>query len=102
MIAENINIGSKVKQIREKLGLKQGEFADFVSSLGHKVTYSTISHYEKNKSRPSYEILIAICKLGNVSPSWVFDYEDNEVDPPGAISSVDTVKYNGMAVLAGC
>lgn len=92
MAVKNIDLGDKIKQIREKLGLNQHEFADFVSSFGHKVTYSAISHYEKNTRRPSYEILTAICILGNVSPSWMLDYNEEKISPKRAISSIEFKK----------
>ena len=57
-----INLGATLRQLREFNGLKQGVVA---KALG--IDRSTYAYYELGKTRPSYETLIKISDLYDVT-----------------------------------
>lgn len=62
---------SKIAEERKKLNLSQAELAE---KLG--VSQKSISKYECGTRRPSYEILVAMSKLFDVSTDYLLDIED--------------------------
>ena len=59
-------IGGRVKEVRERLGLSQRNFADLIGF--HK---NQVGNVELGKSIPSEEFLISIAKKFNISISWL-------------------------------
>lgn len=55
-------IGSRIKEVRKSLKMKQNELADAVG-----VNYTMISLYESNKREPSRETVENIARVTNVS-----------------------------------
>lgn len=55
-------IGTKIKQLREGLGLNQTEFASMIG-----VSNSRISNWEKGINRPDVDLLSKICEVLHVS-----------------------------------
>ena len=61
-----INIGKRIKEIRTDNGLSQEKFGQSLS-----VSQDTISLWEKGKSVPTTEFLIAIARQFNVSVDYI-------------------------------
>ena len=66
-----INIGKRVKEIRIEHGLSQQKFGELLS-----VSQDTISLWEKGKSLPTTEFLIAIAKQFDVSIDYILCLKD--------------------------
>lgn len=58
--------GSRISELREQRGLKQEELA---TSIG--VTRASLSHYEKNRRKPDFEILTKIADYFSVSVDYL-------------------------------
>lgn len=86
-------LGSRIKLLREELGLKQEELAKKLS-----VSSSAIGMYERDAREPNNELMLKIANFFNVSldyllgksdirnpekeePSWLSDFMDNYVPP---------------------
>ena len=67
---ENI-VGKRIREIRYELKLNQSEFGKSIS-----VSQDTVSLWEKGKSLPNTEFIIAICKKYNVSANYLLGLED--------------------------
>lgn len=68
------NFGIKLKRARKEKKLTQQELAD---CLG--LAKSTVRGYEQNRSKPRYEILLAICKLLGVSADYLMGLREDNV-----------------------
>jgi len=61
-------------QIREALGLSQREMAEQLAEQARgKITYKNISKYERDRSVPYIEIVLAYARLANVSMIQIVD-----------------------------
>ena len=60
------SIGQRIKEIRDYYDLTQQQFAD---ELGLK--RNTIATYETTDKEPSNNVIIAICKIWNISEDWL-------------------------------
>ena len=67
-------IGERLAEIRKDFGEKQGELAAYLC-----VSLSTIRSWEQDKSAPSHEALVAICKRYQVSADYLLGLSD--MDP---------------------
>jgi len=61
-----MNIGNKIKQIREKNSLNQSEFGE---KLG--VSQKIISNVESGRNEPSIQLLQKLITIFQISPSWL-------------------------------
>ena len=59
-------IGKRIKEIRVEHGLSQQKFGDILS-----VSQDTVSLWEKGKSVPTTEFVIAIAKQFSVSADYI-------------------------------
>jgi transcriptional regulator with XRE-family HTH domain len=74
-------LAEKLLQIREALGLSQREMAERLSErAGVKITYKNVSKYERDKSTPYIEIVLAYARLANVEMNQVVD-DDLDLEP---------------------
>jgi SOS-response transcriptional repressor LexA len=64
--ATNPSLGRRIKEIRLSKGVTQKEFAD---SLG--IVQGFLSGIERDKKTPSDTLLIALCNLYEINPSWL-------------------------------
>lgn len=62
-----IKIGESLKRIREEKNLKQEYVAESL-----KISKPAVSKYENNKANPSYEVLIKLANLYDVSLDDIF------------------------------
>jgi transcriptional regulator with XRE-family HTH domain len=74
-------LAEKLLQIREALGLSQREMAERLSErAGVKITYKNVSKYERDKSTPYIEIVLAYARLANVEMNQIVD-DDLDLEP---------------------
>jgi len=67
-------LAEKLLQIREALGLSQREMAEQLAEQARgKITYKNISKYERDRSVPYIEIVLAYARLANVSMIQIVD-----------------------------
>jgi len=67
-------LAEKLLQIREALGLSQREMAEQLAGQARgKITYKNISKYERDRSVPYIEIVLAYARLANVSMIQIVD-----------------------------
>lgn len=59
-------IGDRIYSLRKKLGLSQGEFG---SKIG--IKKASMSAIENNRSNPSEQTIMLICKEFNVNYAWL-------------------------------
>ena len=69
-------IGSRLKEVRMKLGMSQKELAEKVD-----LTPSFLSQLESNQISPSLGSFIQICNALNVNPSQILDSRKQDVFP---------------------
>lgn len=67
----NQNFANKLKLLRLQKGLSQKEIASILC-----ITPTAYSNYEQGIRFPSYQIIIVICKLFNVSSDYLLGLED--------------------------
>jgi transcriptional regulator with XRE-family HTH domain len=73
-------LAEKLLQIRKALGLSQKEMAERLGErAGVKITYRNVSKYERDKSVPYIEIVLAYARLANVEMNQIVD---DDVDLP--------------------
>jgi transcriptional regulator with XRE-family HTH domain len=58
----NINVGERIKELRSARNLTQSELANMIG-----VRVSTVSSYELSARQPSYDVLIKIAKVFDVT-----------------------------------
>jgi len=63
-------LAEKLLQIREALGLSHQEMAE---RLGHEMTNNNISKYERARSVPPIEVVLAYARLANVKMEQIVD-----------------------------
>ena len=66
-----ISVGKRIKEIRVESGLSQERFGNALS-----VSQDTVSLWEKGKSVPTAEYLIAIAKQFDVSADYILGLKD--------------------------
>ena len=77
-------VAERLREIRESLGLSQGEFAQ---SIGvHRVTYN---NYERGKSEPPLSVIKEIVQRYNVNPTWLLTGEGEPFQEEGRRVEVD-------------
>ncbi len=62
------NIGSKIKELRERSGMTQTDLAEKIG-----VSKSMVSAYEKGIRNPSFKVLYQLCDIFQVPESLFFD-----------------------------
>lgn len=83
-----INIGEKLKRLREQQGLTQKQLAEKVS-----ISVSNITKYEKGQLEPSIERLISLSEALNTSISNILTNSSNS-DTDELLSSFKTNDFN--------
>ena len=66
-------IGERLKDVRKDHGDTQSDLAEKL-----KVSLSTVKSWERENSSPSHELLIAICKLYQVSSDFLLGLTDDD------------------------
>ena len=68
-INEYIQIGSRIKQLRNKKGISQKDMASMIG-----IPVSTYSNYENNYREPSLELIYKICAVLQINIDLLFGY----------------------------
>lgn len=89
-----IDIGKKIKELRIERGMLQ---KDLATKIG--VARNTITQYEQNIAKPSYEVLIEIAKIFNVSTDYLLGLEDESgrktyINNYGKINNISNNNFN--------
>ncbi|MCC3382052.1 helix-turn-helix domain-containing protein [Paenibacillus farraposensis] len=79
-----MNYGNRIAELREHKGLKQEELAQ---SLG--ITRAALSHYEKNRRKPDFEILNKLADIFGVT----IDYLVGRTSHPTTILDSDVKEF---------
>lgn len=69
-----MNLGQKIKELREKRGLRQQDLADAIG-----ITAAMISMYESNKKKPGRDTLIKLANVLNVDTNYLINDEIKEL-----------------------
>ncbi|MDF2944312.1 MAG: transcriptional regulator, family [Herbinix sp.] len=83
-----MNFNARLKQLRQKNKLTQGELADI---LGLKPT--AISNYESERNEPSFDKLIALSKYFDVSCDYLLGITDSYLPVGGEVLDKDIVDF---------
>lgn len=67
-------IGERLAEIRKDYGDRQSDLAEKLN-----ITVSAVRSWEQQKSSPSHEILVSICRLYHVSSDYLLGLSD--IDP---------------------
>lgn len=90
MSSTNEEVGSRLKFLREKMGLSQGSFA---RSLG--LSLRGYQNYERGERSASKELICALMDRYNIDPRWLLTGEENKLDlvreGRAAYTSIDEV-----------
>lgn len=85
---------TKVREYREKAGLKQSELAEMVH-----VRRETIVHLENNRYNPSLKLAMDIAKIFQAAVEDIFEFtEDEERCPAHESRTRDWVRKDTMPV----
>lgn len=68
-----MSLGSNIKELRGKLNLTQKEFAEKLS-----LSNATITAWEKDAKKPSYDVLIQLATTFNVSLDWLCGIDNSD------------------------
>lgn len=82
-----MNFNVRLKQLRQKHKLTQGELADILS-----LKPSAISNYESERNEPSFEKLIALSKYFDVSCDYLLGVTDAYLPVGGEVLDKDIVE----------
>ncbi len=67
-------LAEKLLQIRKALGLSQREIAERLAErAGVEITYKNVSKYERDRSVPFIEVVLAYARLANVEMNQIVD-----------------------------
>lgn len=69
------SIGERIKKIREEKRISQQELARKINK-----SQGTVAHLENNDHKGTFEILISICEVLNVSADWILFGKENDLD----------------------
>lgn len=67
-------IGERIKEARINKGLKQDELAIMIGEKPKGV----LSNWENNKNKPNAEQIIRLCKVLEVNPSYLLDFQEKK------------------------
>lgn len=85
-------LGTKLRQIREALGLTQEEMLKRLD-LPSVISQSTISAYERNAKLPPYFVL---ARYGDVANIWIDVLVRDSLDLPASLPSPTKSKHGGL------
>ena len=83
-----MNFNVRLKQLRQKNKLTQGELADILS-----LKPTAISNYESQRNEPSFDKLIALSKHFDVSCDYLLGITDTYLPIGGEVLDKDIVEF---------
>lgn len=89
-----MNVGKRLKELREKAGLTVNKLANMAG-----ISQSYLRDVELGNKNPTVETLSYFCDALNISLKSFFDTDNNEISPSliTAISKLDENSQNKMA-----
>lgn len=72
-----MELGTTIRELRKKKGIKQGDFAEKIG-----ISSTSLSHIETNQTRPKKSTLEAICKELEIPYHLLYLLSLNEEDVP--------------------
>ena len=63
---KNLNLGERIKKVREEKGIKQKDLADKIG-----ISYVMLSQYERGVRTPKYEMIDKIAKSLDIDPFYL-------------------------------
>lgn len=88
-------IGERIKFLRDEFAITQKELADATG-----IQRGNLSHYEKNKTKPSSDAIIAIAKFFGVTTDWLLKGDTEENYPSGcAICLIKELSNDERAIV---
>ncbi|WP_372397058.1 helix-turn-helix transcriptional regulator [Azospirillum sp. HJ39] len=63
-----MTVGSRIKQLREKMGLSQVGFGNLLNVSG-----PSVAQWEANRTKPNHARLRDIARIGNVTTHWLLE-----------------------------
>ena len=69
---KNLNLGERIKKVREEKGIKQKDLADKIG-----ISYVMLSQYERGVRTPKYEMIDKIAKSLDIDPFYLM-YGEND------------------------
>jgi len=93
----NIEIGSRIKQRREQLGLTQQFVADTIS-----LTKSTIQRYETGQvEKLKMPVIMEIARAIDANPDWIIGKADSPQKKEPALAEEDRLSPLDKEILTG-
>ena len=92
---EDINLGDRLRMLRQQKNLRQEQVADLIS-----VSKKAVSSYELGTRQPSYEILIRFANLYRVTTDYLLGNSSKKmIDASGLTNSEYTMVLDFVSVL---
>lgn len=88
-----MDLGSKIKALRDSRGITQSELAKILN-----VKNTVISNWEKNINKPNVEYIANLCAVFSVSADYFFDLPQQQKNSPDAEPPVSEEEKNEMAI----
>lgn len=88
------DLGNRIRKAREAKGLSQVELASLIGVKSGQV----ISNWEKGENKPNVDLLIALCKVLDVSLADLMNYHGNEINLSAAALSI-AARYDRLTPL---
>ncbi len=88
-----VDIGSKIRKKRQELGISQSELA-----VRAGIAQSTLSYIEKNKKRPQFDTMSAICRVLGIT---VLDLLTFNEQPSAKKFFKETLATHGLSAEGG-
>lgn len=67
--------GDRLKKLRTSKELSQEDFGEIFG-----VSKGTVSSWESSRTEPSYETMLEIAKYFGVTPNYLFDFSQEDID----------------------
>jgi transcriptional regulator with XRE-family HTH domain len=64
-------VGANLKQARQDKGYTQTQVAQIIGQV-----YQAYAKYESGRIQLSYELIVVLCKLLDVSPNYLFGFDE--------------------------
>ena len=81
------NIGDRLKEFRESMGLKLVPFSKLIA-----ISHSSLSNIENNKSKPSSETFDSLCRNTNINVYWLLTGQGQMIRGPEVVLTDDALK----------
>ena len=81
-----MDIGARIKQLREESNLSQNELAEKLN-----LSNKTISSWEKNRTQPHMEVIEEMCRIFACSKSYFLSDDNFRLDPDDIVTNYSSM-----------